>query len=322
MRIPIRIVLGADDAYALPAAVTIRSLLDSYRSNEELEIYVLDGGMTAESRRLVLESCNGLPTFLQADRNEDVPESHLTPISRAMFLRLQIPALLPQADRAIYIDSDLLVLDDIAKLWAMPLRDGSPLGAVLSMLTPRGHTSLANKGFGESSLNFNSGVLLMDLARLRPNIGRVMDVVREGGLFLEDQDALNLVYEDQWTPLPPRWNYQVHAQFAVFGHRSAVWNVGDFFTDEEVIDMLERPAIVHFTSPLKPWHLDAARVAYAERWREIAARTAFADQVGAYAERETIRRVTWAVKRELAALGPNVDPTVATELVARARRTT
>jgi lipopolysaccharide biosynthesis glycosyltransferase len=314
---PIRIVLSADEDYAVPVAVAIRSLLDCRSPDSRVEIYILDGGISDESKRLIVESCDGIPTFLAPASTESLDHDDRLLVSRATFLRLQIPALLPHADRAIYLDSDVLVLEDLTTLWATPLRFESPLGAVLSMLTPRGHMYLEMKGFGADSLNFNSGVLLMDLQELRRSIGRAEDLLRQGGLLLGDQDALNLVYENRWTPLAPRWNCQVFGEFNRLGDRCAPWRLGNFFSADEVAQMRERPAIVHFTSATKPWHLDSDMLDHANRWLKMAEKTAFGSRLKEYRERQSRRRLAWTIKRKVGAFGVQVEDDLVSQFLTK-----
>lgn len=303
----IRVVFGADENYALPAAVSIRSLLDHYRGHRKLEIYVVDGGVSAESKRSLVESCDGIPQWVDPKQRTTDRINEQLFISEAMYLRLQIPSLFPDFQKVLYLDSDILVLDDVSKLWEQPLSAERPIAAVLSWLTPSGHRALEARGFGERSHNFNSGVLLMDVPGVRSSIDRAIEIVRAGGLFLPDQDALNLAFDGRWVPLAPRWNAQFHAQFRMLGHRSAPWRLGGYFTHEEVDDMLNRPAIVHFASPLKPWHLDAKGLDYTDAWLACAASTAWGNRVHDYCVAETTRRTIWSMKKSLEVIMPSVS---------------
>ena len=46
---PISVVSAADDNYALPLAVTIRSLIDRLPTTQPLHVHILDGGLSAAS---------------------------------------------------------------------------------------------------------------------------------------------------------------------------------------------------------------------------------------------------------------------------------
>ena len=98
--------------------------------------------------------------------------------SIAMFYRFFIPyLLLPQGiEKALYLDSDIIVNLDIAELWQIEL-DDKPLGAVPELYQlkdkeasiERTNRAVAScrEGFIKTEDYFNSGVLLMNLKVLR-----------------------------------------------------------------------------------------------------------------------------------------------------------
>ena len=100
---------------------------------------------------------------------------------------------------------------------------------------------------------FNSGVLLMDLDRMRAErssdqLFKVAADLRES-LIWPDQDALNLVFARRWLPLHPRWN----TQNSFWAWRR--WAV-EVFGEALLEDAIRRPGIRHFEGPglSKPWH--------------------------------------------------------------------
>jgi lipopolysaccharide biosynthesis glycosyltransferase len=48
---PIVVALSADDNYAMPMAVTLRSLLSNLAADKTIQVYVLDGGIKADSKQ-------------------------------------------------------------------------------------------------------------------------------------------------------------------------------------------------------------------------------------------------------------------------------
>jgi lipopolysaccharide biosynthesis glycosyltransferase len=168
--------------------------------------------------------------------------SHLT---AASLLRLRLPSLLNGIDRVIYLDCDLVVLNDITSLYDTDLLD-FPLAACLDfwltgapLLAPPGW----NVGEWQKYLSdvveltdyrtyFNAGVLVMDLNRFRNT-----DLVQAAEEFLEqtnyktpflDQEALNHVIDGAFVRLDSRWNV-----LAAPGH--------------------PEPWIIHYAGPYKPW---------------------------------------------------------------------
>lgn len=130
----------------------------------------------------------------------------------SIFYRLFIPELFPQYDKAIYIDSDTIVNDDIAKLY---------------------NTELGNNLFGactDSSIQYvaemvkyikdvlaldpkkyiNSGMLVMNCKAFRDEhfIDHFMDLLEKYHFdcIAPDQDYLNEIGEGRILHLDPRWD--------------------------------------------------------------------------------------------------------------------
>ncbi|MFZ4071055.1 MAG: cation:dicarboxylate symporter family transporter, partial [Caulobacterales bacterium] len=96
-----------------------------------LDLHVIDVGIGAAGRARLLESWRDKRLTVHwhsVDRLalKNLPVSdHITP---ATYARLFAPRLLPtELRRVIYLDSDLLVLEDLAALWAEPMADAACL---------------------------------------------------------------------------------------------------------------------------------------------------------------------------------------------------
>ena len=180
-----------------------------------------------------------------AERAATFRDSHFP---RAIWYRILLPELLPAVDRVLYLDSDIIVGDDLAPLWHMPL-EGNWLGAVCNPFYPfMPDYPVEALGFASGREYFNSGVLLLDLAALRA-AGAVAPLVdyarRHPQCAYPDQDALNVVCRGRWKPLHPRWNAQ-STIFELPAHSLP-------FTAEQVAQARSAPAVVHYIGPFKPW---------------------------------------------------------------------
>lgn len=253
---PLVIVTAANDQFVLPLAVMVRSMMMSSKATQKLSLYVLDGGIKAHHRRELLASWDLSRLEVQwlkppMKRLHGVPEIPWYGLS--IYFRLLAPELLPRGLRqALYLDADTVVLDDIGRLWRKGLK-GRPLGAVQDagfMVTE--DVAMPYDG-GEVPLSmkyFNSGVLLMDLARWRQEkfADRVLDYLRTYGddASYPDQDALNAVFAGNWRELPIRWNVNLHGCYDRFSTLSA--------RDRDAFcEAITRPAILHFLGGPKPW---------------------------------------------------------------------
>jgi lipopolysaccharide biosynthesis glycosyltransferase len=201
--------------------------------------------------------------------------SHLT---AASLLRLRLPSVLNGIDRVIYLDCDLVVLNDITALYDTDLLD-FPLAACLDFwltgappFAPPGwevgewHKFLSEVvSLADWKTYFNAGVLVMDLNRFR-NTG----LAHAAEEFLEqtncrtpfvDQEALNHVIDGAFVRLDPRWNV-----LAALGHSN--------------------PWIIHYAGPNKPWSCEGGPITFWNRrfWQEAAESAVLPLLVRAYLE--------------------------------------
>lgn len=244
------LVFACDGGYAMQLATALRSLAEAGRAGWPLDIHILADGFSPALRRQVAESLPpGAATlaWIEVDPGRFGEFWTMRHVSRMTFARLLIPALFPETvEKVLYLDADILVLDDLGPLWEMDLQD-AVLGAVLDAFDPElKRDPAAHRGVPRVADYFNAGVLLIDLVRWRQDgiAGRALDYLRQHPQSpFSDQDALNVACDGRWHPLPARWNFQ--------GHRS-----------HRITDIApgERPGIVHFVSGVKPWKADAGSV--------------------------------------------------------------
>jgi lipopolysaccharide biosynthesis glycosyltransferase len=165
----------------------------------------------------------------------------------AMFARLLVDKLVPrEVDRALYLDCDTLVLDDVNEL-AASIAPGHIVSAV--------QDDFANWKSGFTDY-FNSGVICIDVPAWRAaDVGStcLALVLKQG---MSDQQALNTVLSGRWTRLDPRWNVMTH--FYTPGSR---WDYA--------AAARQHIGIRHFTM-VKPW-LSRSRGLGASHFHDMAA---------------------------------------------------
>jgi UDP-D-galactose:(glucosyl)LPS alpha-1,3-D-galactosyltransferase len=181
-----------------------------------LRLIVLDQGLAPENRNAIERDAHavGLATQLRPAPvpNPRYPISDW--VSSAVYTRLSIPDVIPEETRVLYLDADTMVLGDLRPLLREPLL-GSPVGAVLDAQNPTIGYGIALPGWEQLGIPlgreyFNSGVMLIDLARCRK-----LKVFETAHRFLAehpdkarfwDQDALNVAVANNWRRLESRWN--------------------------------------------------------------------------------------------------------------------
>lgn len=263
----------ADNNYAMGLAVTLASAAIHLHSGARLSVELFDDGISETNRERLERTCERHAIryrwrYPDLDCLRGLPVSHH--ISRAAYLRLLLGDSLSEMQRVLYLDSDLLIRDDLSRLfqWSLeghvcgaitdggcPVMDawkGLPnvaqCGPYLSVYRPiRNYRQL---GFSPSQPYFNSGVLLIDLdAWRRERIAeQALQCLHDHRRFVWcwDQYALNVVLAHQWLPLPLRWNCGAH----LLEYPDAESGP---FESHECRAALEAPGIVHFTTDRKPW---------------------------------------------------------------------
>lgn len=243
---------AADGRYAPHSAAMLHSVL---AHSDEVHVRYLTGpGFPAEARRLItemVEGSGGAISFYEiADEQvEGLPE--LDHVPRSLWYRIFLPDLLPECERALYLDLDVIVVDALGPLWATDLGDHY-LGAVTNVFMT-GHTGRGKMlGLSGDEVYFNSGVMLMNLAAWRRDgcTRMVHDYARRHAdrLGWADQDAMNVLLGHRRLALHPRWN----CMNSVLEFDSAV----DVFGADAVSEARSDPGIRHFEGPSinKPWH--------------------------------------------------------------------
>lgn len=242
------------DEYVGHSAAMLHSVLAQSRGHNVHVHYMHGPDIGAEQEgRLVemVEREGGTISFLRIPDSEldGVPTVGFT--RKATWYRIFLPELLGHVDRILYLDSDLIVVDEIAPLWALDLA-GHWVGAVTNVFQDNHLHRPGELGLAGPRVYFNAGVLLMNLAEMRRD-GRteaLRDYAVANAELIEwrDQDALNVVLGSRRLALHPRWN--VMNSFFLFPRNARV--LGRRARRQAI----RRPAIRHFEGPdaLKPWH--------------------------------------------------------------------
>lgn len=265
------IVYNCDDGFAVHTAVSIASLFETNQNADSIEVFILGNGLKAETRERFMQLAESFSmpgrqrniTIIElADYQETLKRAFGGEIDTRGFnptvlARLFAPQHLPEEiDRYLYLDSDTVVLGDIAALYAAEL--GNNICAMAAEPTIYAQTR-AELGLTDDMPYYNSGVILTDRQRWeKEDISRrcIEYYASEGrgGLDFPDQDILNYVLKGRVTALWPGWNF-----FSNYHYRSyrsltanAAW-YGALVNREDYDRARRHPAVVHFAGAERPW---------------------------------------------------------------------
>jgi len=202
------LVISFTPNYIVPASVTLKSILDS--SPEGIfDVYCLVTEDIPERQREELSSMAGeRMKFNFINLSGRLDGCYIDPrYSEAASYRLLLPELLPEVDRIIYIDCDIVVRQDLSALYSMVNLSGKYLAAVYE--APIENQAQRWESLGcDPGQYFNSGFLVMNLERMRKeSVSKsLIEVLHREYLEFPDQDALNIVCKGRVLPLPPVFN--------------------------------------------------------------------------------------------------------------------
>ena len=152
------------------------------------------------------------------------------------YYRFFIPRLFPQYGKAVYLDSDTILLDDVGKLFDTELGEN----VVAAMPDPkvtviREFRDYVDKAVGVPHAEYvNDGVMVMDLKKMRKMkyLSTMVNLIKkyDADLVAPDQDYLNVILRGKISEMDARWNM-------------------------EPSEKLPKDAkLVHFNLFNKPWH--------------------------------------------------------------------
>lgn len=267
-------------------AVVIASILATSGEPSALRfVIVFDGDAEVAQEKLAAWSIKPPHLTVLPVKNPFPPRTRPMHVSTAALLRTQLPELLPELERVLYLDADIIVRRDIAELYRSDL-GGMAVGGVadlgMNMMLRREsiqHSTRLKEYFARlgidprTSLYVNSGVLVMGLAALR-QIGFSAEAAafaRTKGpeLLTMDQCLINTVLAGRIASLDLRWN----ACGNLMGHPRHYHYVARRYQPGLALQQSD-PWLIHYTGPDKPWNSGAAW--RAGEWWQHAANTGLA----------------------------------------------
>lgn len=259
------VVYSSSDLYSELAATSIASVMENSKDADEINIYVIDIGISDKHKQDLLDLADYYGrslSFLEnlnvekiAHRKMNVGRWHISTFSRLFLLHV-----LPKGmDKVIYIDCDIIIRHSLLPLWNMDM-EGT---WCMSVDDCRGKMYRKDIGISVDSIYTNNGLMVIDLDAWRKNNVecKFVDFINRyhGDITYMDQGVLNGVFQPlkKVKLLPISYNAQTVCYDLGYDGleacRKPVWayNRGEF--EKGIAD----PTVVHFTtcfmSGTRPW---------------------------------------------------------------------
>lgn len=263
----IPIFFAIDDGYMPFLAVALESLIENSSKKYYYSIKILYTNISEENKKKInkykRENVNiefvDLNYYIEKVKDKLYTRDYYT---NTTYFRLFIANLYPQYNKAIYLDSDILVLGDIAELYNQDMGDNLIAAAPDDVVqTTKVFQEYAEKVVGVADYRnyFNAGILLMNLDEFRKfdfqnKFLYLLETIKF--TVAQDQDYLNRLCKGKVKIIDKAWD---------------TMPIGNETLEEKDLK------IIHYNLADKPWHYD--NIKYKEYFWKYAKKTEYYNEI-------------------------------------------
>jgi lipopolysaccharide biosynthesis glycosyltransferase len=255
------IIYTCDNNFIWIAGISMISLFKTNKRIEILNVYLLGDNVSNENKTILKQIADNYGRKFQAI---DVPPLNIPNLlcsqrwPRSAFTRLFSAQLLPHdIDRAIYLDCDTIITDDLSDLESKDVNDYTIYGVKDCV----GKYYKRNIGLADNSPYINVGVLLINLNRLRTiDINMAIEKFLNNyakSINYADQDVLNGIFKGQIGELNPKYDMMTLLYAYTYKQVMSIRHPTNYYEKKTIDDAKANPAIVHFTTcmlNIRPWY--------------------------------------------------------------------
>lgn len=280
----VNVVFASDENFLAVTSVALTSVAVNFRDNRKLRAFLLtDKDMPDDD----LARFEGLAEEYNFDFERVIVSAESLAsvrttrgISIATYFRLYMHLVLPDdVEKVVYLDSDMVIVDNIAELFDTAM--GDKLFAAAEDYNSVAHRT--SYGTPPDSVNINAGMLVCNIAAMRTFdfSAAVEDYVDKNRfrIFHGDQQILNALFYDRMMYVPIRWN--MHGQLFEPNWVKSNMKGRAHLSLQSIAEGAINPAIIHYNGALKPWNggnhpkrmewfLYAKKSSYSDRYQQPA----------------------------------------------------
>ena len=249
--------LSIDDKYFYPCIVFLTSLLDNRANSTFYIIHLLT------NNNLSKENMEKIDIIIKRFGNNSVNlfyyniEGNFKNATKGYFsvlayYKILLPSLLPNVDKIISIDGDMLNLEDLYEMYSIELKENMYFGGITDYIN---HLDQL-KQYGLSSDKYiNSGVLLMNLKAIRDNSieKKIKEFIATHYCRFGDQTAINCVCYNNIQILSYKYNLFAFPSIYKFIELNRQQDIKYRVRESELNEIYNKPTLLHYVSLGKPW---------------------------------------------------------------------
>ena len=269
----IPVVFTFDKRIVLGAAIAVQSLIDHANNDTQYDIYIYHPDIKCQTikafNEIVAETNHSITfEYIDKSRFKNAPINKGGSWTEIVYYRILIADLLPQYDKVIYSDVDILFQKDMSEVYSMELAEYE-FGAVAAELNTT--DMLGHKYFKENKNKYVywSGFLVMNTKLMRKNkfVDRCLETIAtfNDRLKFFDLDTINIT-SNKIINIPFKYcTLQSIFYLDKLNDSPEYAYISNIYSDNELIEAKNNPAIIHYAGkPGKPWRMKKPYSNYAE----------------------------------------------------------
>ncbi len=254
----IPIAFSFDENFKLPAWIAIKSLIDNASRQTFYQIYILYSNLSEETKKdfANLANSHAAINFLQIDnqRFSKAPKSTAWPYE--VYYRLIIPELIPEYDKVIYSDVDVMFKGDLSNLYGQNLTNYQ-IGAVAAERTDEINGIHQHFPAYKGNYIYFSGLIVFNNKKCKEDniIERFFDNMKKyrEKLKMFDLEVMNLSC-NKIKPLGFEYCVLENIYYGKYQQTQEYQFLKNVYSDAEIDAAIEKPIIVHYAGNIiKMW---------------------------------------------------------------------
>ena len=273
--ININIVYACDNNYVMPTIVSMETAINSMENTSFYEFTILHTPDVTEENKnrfnIFKETYKTKCNVNLKNMGEQYNNCPTYIWSKAAYYRLDIPFILNDKSKAIYIDGDTIISQDLQEMWKINLEDNLCAG-VIDMACNKRYKEL-KKFNGNMDSYINSGLLLINceawrkVTNIRETINNYCKKIEDNNFTYIDQDIINVVCGGRIQKLP--LNFMYYCTDYTKAEESHHYYLDEYYNENEFKECHEHPVIIHYLGKQKPWNTDTTSIKLYDKWRKV-----------------------------------------------------
>lgn len=242
--VAMNIAISINDDYVMPAITMIESIASN--NHTKLSVFIFYLKLTKDNKGKIKKyfssSENRTYVLIEVTENKfkNFNTNHTSWTIEVLFRLFMGDYLDAEIDRILYLDSDIIINDDILGFYNQDL-DNNLIAASQDNKINLLNYKTDKLGLNIYNIYVNAGVILFDFRRVHSilKLDFLSEIISKEKFKYNDQDIINIVFENSIKLVDSRYN------FIVDKYR---------YSKAERISLVDSAKIYHYGGKFKPWH--------------------------------------------------------------------